>query len=120
MEMKNTISVNLSVSSAKLVDGNVCNTLHYMINQNEARISQLVDEVKEKLGADKRYEDSADHNAQLRTIAWLDANLEEQKPALEKAKAHFKATYGVEWQPKASNATSKTTVMSKYFAKKAA
>lgn len=121
MEIFKTISIKLSKSSAKLIDNNVINTLAWMITTNQKQIQELVDDVIDKLDEDARYDGSSDHTDKLKRIGWLDANIEEQLSAFEEAKVYYTETYGEVWKPKAaSNVTSTSAVVSKYFTKKAA
>jgi hypothetical protein len=122
MQVFDTISFNLSKSTAKLVDNNTLNTLHWMVQQNSKQIDEIVDYVKEHLEVDGLYTTTAEYETKIARLAWLTDMVDEQQGALNNGKEWFHDQYGEKWQPRVAGQTKKVdakAIVSKYFTKAA-
>jgi hypothetical protein len=111
------------LSTAKLIDNNIGNTLHWAIQNNEKQEAEIVAHFREQMEKRADYDPQEQDNDKFRRLSLVSQSLDDQRPVMEAFKAHFKAQYKEDWKPRETSAPAKTvapaTLMAKYGLKRA-
>lgn len=124
MEQFSIFKAKFVKSTAKLIDNNIGNTLHWAIQNNEKQEAEIVAYFREQMEKDARFNPEESANDKFKRLALVAMSLDDQRPIFEAFKAHFKEQYGEEWKPREQTSTpqrmSSANLMAKYGLAKAA